>query len=154
MKDEPITEGTVKQGSELNENGYSGFSGDATVFSKTAKANINSSPEEKANFTQKIEKYNADPVNANSQAKILTSDDFQIYGASIDGVSGKTISRKDPVTNKVIATESVYSGNEALQRFTPTLAGFSKVREKAKKEPDDNHNGSDYGSLDQDTSGT
>jgi hypothetical protein len=126
---------TVKQGHELNSEGIGSFNGEKIVLSGTARKNINRDDASRSSFEKSVNEFNQLPGNeGEGGASILYGDNGKdIYGVSICGVSGKTVVRKDPETNKTIATESYYSGNEKLEQFKPALAGFSKEQPKVEK---------------------
>lgn len=107
---------TIAQGNELAQDGISGFNEGATMFTGDTRYKINE--DGGADFKQSIETYNQKPENADNPAEILYNDNQSaIVGVKIPGVGGKTVTRKDPDTNKIISSESAYVGKDRLDEF-------------------------------------
>lgn len=123
-------EKVVAQGSELAADGISGFSEGATMFTKDVRENINK--DEGSDFKKSLEAYNEKTENANNPAEIIYNDNQSaIVGVKIPGVGGKTVTRKDPSTNKVISSESSYIGKGRLDEFkTDVLSKYTPKKEQ------------------------
>lgn len=122
---QPVDESPITmQGNELQEYGVKGIDNDKVIFSNDVRESVN---EDQSQFLERIDSHNT--VNPEDRMEAIYNDKGDtIVGARVSGIAGKTVSMKDPETNKVISSESTILGVQKLDKIKPVLIKNDSAR--------------------------